>query len=102
VELRADSARRAWCLSIINALEEAQIACFQRGIGTFTGRKGISSPFEIDRQENTKFAADSVHFGAPSRYTSYFYSTVVPVAFIDPQREIEGGTQISARGARNS
>lgn len=54
-------------------------------------------PYEIDRRiiasvKDSKLAVDSIHFGSPLRHQSYFYSTVLPAAFVEPlRRRMEGG-----------
>lgn len=39
---------------------------------------------------NTRFSVESIHLGTGSSYTTYFYSTVVPAAFVDPLRRKMG------------
>ncbi len=51
------------------------------------------SQFGIDHQvissvTDTDFAVESIHFPTPSGYRSYFYSTVLPAAFVEPLRRI--------------
>jgi hypothetical protein len=61
-----------------------------------SGNRG-NQLFSFDRKvissvKNTELAVDSVHFGVPSRYRTYFYSTVVPAAFVKPLRQLMEGS----------
>lgn len=54
--------------------------------------ESTESPNEIDRRvidaaAGTPFAVESIHYGPALKYRTYFYSTVVPAAFVQPLRK---------------